>query len=81
MALGLENLSGLKMALGVINCIDGSHIPIIAPQKNEFANINLKNFTPSRSKEFAAQTSYSRCGREMAGIKPQFFYFTDFTGE
>jgi len=29
---------------GIIGCVDGSHIPIIAPQENEFVYINRKNF-------------------------------------
>ena len=29
---------------GVIGCIDGSHIPIVAPHEDEFANVNRKKF-------------------------------------
>ena len=31
---------------GVIGCIDGSHIPIVAPHEDEFAHVNRKNFIP-----------------------------------
>ena len=29
---------------GVIGCVDGSHIPIIAPHQDEYAYVNRKNF-------------------------------------
>ena len=29
---------------GVIGCVDGSHIPIIAPHQDEYAYVNQKNF-------------------------------------
>ena len=31
---------------GVIGCIDGSLIPIVAPHEDEFAYVNRKNFIP-----------------------------------
>ena len=29
---------------GIVGCVDGSHIPIVAPHQDEFVNVNRKGF-------------------------------------
>ena len=44
--------------LGVTGCVDGSHVPLIAPQNDELAYVNRKNSSLLTFRKFVMEILY-----------------------